>query len=261
MQFQKRTISVFFSVGLVCGLILVVLWRGIKLYQEEKLSSSPERYREVYRNTLIIDTNILEARKSYVHDGAIAVVRYPKTAYPAVNRDIEKFIDERVASFVSSSEDGIGEFAPKDTLFITYASSTIPGYAVSFLFRLSAVYGGSLHPDDEIISRSYDLGLSAPLMLENIFSDVSFGIREVARMVATDLLSRSEFSADEDRTLRATTATIETYKNFTLGPNSITFYFSPHQIGQSAAGIISSEIPYMQIRDLLRGEFLAKVKL
>lgn len=261
MQFQKRTVVLLFIAGLLFGLIVVLLGRGFLLYREKKLASASERYREVYHNPVIIDTNVSEAKKSYVSDSGIAVARYPHTAYAGVNEDIEKFIDEAITLFLGDFPVADGPLETKHTLFISYESSTIPGYAVSFLFRLSAVYVGSPHPADEIVSRSYDLASSLLLSPEDIFSDVPFALREISRIVTADLLSRPELAENEEWVLRGAAPSREGYKNFTLGPDSITFHFSPYQVGPYSIGTVLSEISYSQIRDLFKDDFLGHVKL
>ena len=177
-QLPKRTFVVLFLTGLVFGLSLILLGQGVSFYQANRLRPASSRYKDVYRQAVVVDTSVMESRESYVSGGVTVVVQYPKTLYADVNEDIKKLVEEQIALF----ESDFGAFSAtgdaQKIFFVGYASSTIPGYSLSFLFDLAGKNPDLRGKDHAIISRSYDLANGRVLLLEDVFTSPFIFMRD-----------------------------------------------------------------------------------
>jgi hypothetical protein len=260
-QLPKRTFVVLFLTGLVFGLSLILLGQGFSVYQANRLRPASSRYKDVYRQAVVVDTSVTESRERYVSGGVTVVVQYPKTLYADVNEDIKKLVEEQIALFESDFGAFGGTEDDQKIFFVGYASSAIPGYSLSFLFDLAGNNPDLRGEDHAIVSRSYDLANGRVLLLEDVFTSVPLALKEVSQLIVRDKSARRELPLEELRIYRDGATPSGAYRNFILGPDSITFYFVSPGTGTGMPELLSAEIFYTRIRSLLSQEFLDRTRL
>ena len=136
---------------------------------------------------------------------------------------------------------------------VTYSPTRIDQGVLS-LFGTNAVYTGAFHPDRTCVSASYDLVTGDVLTLASIMSTTATTddfcdliLNSLSEMSEGDYLYENYQEAVKHRFMVDASQDEAWYFTQT----GLCFYFAPYEIAPYSSGVISVEIPYENLTDLL----------
>lgn len=141
---------------------------------------------------------------------------------------------------------------------ITYSPTRIDHNVLS-LFGNNVVYSGATHPDRTCVSASYDLQTGDVLTLASIMT-ADAKIDSVCDLVLDGLSEMAEgdyLYENYKQTVQhrfGVDASGDEAWYFTQ--TGLCFYFAPYEIAPYTSGVITVEIPYEKLTDLLHGDYL-----
>lgn len=129
--------------------------------------------------------------------------------------------------------------------------------AVISLFGNHSSYSGGNHPSLVTESVTYDLSTGKALTLANILVDGYTG-EALSNLISTSLApSADKLSHDYEKNLQSIFSVNLNYiSNWYFSRTGLCFHFAPYIIAPYASGTIIAEIPYDQLGDVLKEQYL-----
>ena len=198
----------------------------------------------------------------YTHQTMSLVLPDPTVADKIIvnflNRvDSTRSLAESTAQMAKSVYSGNGSWKPY-MCHVAYSPTRIDSTVLS-LFGDCVVYNGAFHPDRSCVSANYDLRTGDVLTLANILSKDA-KLEDLCNLVLERLVVMSEddyYYPGYAQTVRQRfTADPNADESWYLTQTGLCFYFAPYEIAPYASGIISVEIPYSKLTNLLSITYL-----
>lgn len=132
-------------------------------------------------------------------------------------------------------------------------------HSVLSLFGTKNSYTGGLHGSLRCVAANYDLQTGDVLTLGSIMhADAS--VEDFARLIVDKLMPRQDelyLYEDYAETIHNRLYSDENlYEDFYFTPSGLTFFFSPYEIAPYSSGIITVELPYAELSELVYGDYL-----
>ncbi len=213
----------------------------------------------VTENTTAQDGTVLFR---YTYQNMSLVLSKPQVADKVIldflNRvDSTKSTADATAAMAKSAYDGSKNWTPY-LYHITYSPTRIDHKVLS-LFGNNVVFSGNGHPERTCVSANYDLLTGDVLTLASIMSKdaktehfCQLVLESLAEMAEGDYLYDNY---KETVWLRfGTIASQDEAWYFTQ--TGLSFYFAPYEIAPYASGVVTVEIPYEKLKDLIHTDYL-----
>lgn len=146
---------------------------------------------------------------------------------------------------------------------ITYSPTRIDHKVLS-LFGNNVVFSGAGHPERTCVSASYDLLTGDVLTLASIMNKdatvrqlLDLVLDGLADMAEGDYLYENYKSTVNNRFLNTDPAYDE---NWYFTQTGLCFYFAPYEIAPYSSGVITVEIPYEKLKDILHEAYLPSAR-
>lgn len=197
--------------------------------------------------------------------------RYPNFQLLLQNSQIEPLLrsnlQERMENFLNDS-DSIYQMAQQDYLpdeawypyfaTVSYTPMRIDAQVLS-MYCLYRSQTNEIHPSYNTSSVTYDLNTGHPLLLGDILVDnwdSQALINKICDALANiaDNLDSDYQSIIQQRFSKGASGSTAWY----FSETGLCFYFAPYDIAPYFVGVVTAEIPYTQLPDLLRTEYLPK---
>jgi hypothetical protein len=183
-------------------------------------------------------------------------VRYPHlewggdTRVEPFNAAVETLMQDEVRAFVEGIESTI-----EGPVFEDQFSSLNVDYEITnnehgiFSTRLTVSYymAGAAHPGYYTHTFTHDLVHGKLLALDELFMPGTAYLEEIARISIDDLRERDLLAWEE-----GAAPTPDNYRNWNVAPDALWITFDEYQVAPHAAGNITVEIPYEQLRDFIQ---------
>ncbi len=177
--------------------------------------------------------------------------RVDKTATPA--KDIE--------DMAKSAYQNVGNWVPY-LYHITYSPTRIDHKVLSF-FGNNVVFSGAGHPERTCVSASYDLLTGDVLTLASIMhKDSTAGqlcnlvLEGLSEMAEGDYLYDGYKSTVKQRFTHDPTQDEDWY----FSQTGLCFYFAPYEIAPYSSGVITVEIPYEKLKNIVHEAYLPSAR-
>lgn len=189
--------------------------------------------------------------------------RYPKiqvTAPNGIGAKIAKELEEQIGSSRTIA-DQLLQAATTDAVDhpdwrnYIYEMSLEPQRTDSSVISLSGVswnFAGGVHPNESLISISFDAETGEPITLEDLVTD-NDDLQSLNQMVLDSLEETEErlYSGYEDLVREHFTVGSPSSGSFYFARDGVVFYFSTYEIAPYARGSIKVTIPYEKLNGLL----------
>ncbi len=198
----------------------------------------------------------------YIYQNMSLVLHKPQVADKIIidflNRvDSTKSAADATEDLAKSVYDGSKNWTPY-LYQITYSPTRIDHKVLS-LFGNNVVFSGSGHPERTCVSASYDLLTGDVLTLASIMSKdakadqfCQLVLDSLSEMAEGDYLYDNYKETVKDRFNMDTSQDEAWYFTQT----GLSFYFAPYEIAPYASGVITVEIPYEKLKDLVLADYL-----
>ena len=199
----------------------------------------------------------------YTYQNMALVLNKPQVADKIIldflNRvDSTKEAAEATASMAKSAYNGNNNWTPY-LYHVTYSPTRIDQKVLS-LFGNNVVSSGAGHPERTCVSASYDLLTGDVLTLASIMTKDAT-MQQFCDLVLTGLAEMAEGDYLYDNYKK-----IVTNRFFDSDPahdeiwyftqTGLCFYFAPYEIAPYSSGVISVEIPYEKLKNLIHADYL-----
>lgn len=141
---------------------------------------------------------------------------------------------------------------------ITYSPTRIDHNVLS-LFGNNVVFSGYGHPERTCVSANYDLLTGDVLTLASIMNKdakkeafIQLVLESLSEMAEGDYLYENYEEAVKTRF--ATDASQD--EGWYFSQTGLSFYFAPYEIAPYSSGVITVEIPYEKLKDLIHADYL-----
>ena len=175
--------------------------------------------------------------------------------------DSTKQAAEDTATMAKTYYDGNANWVPY-LYHITYSPTRIDHNVLS-LFGNNVVYSGATHPDRTCVSASYDLKTGDVLTLASIM-DPDAEVADFCKLVLGGLNEMVEgdylyegYKATVENRFQADPTTDEAWYFTQTG---LCFYFAPYEIAPYTSGVITVEIPYEKLANLVHEAYIPAKK-
>ncbi|MFA5080628.1 MAG: RsiV family protein [Candidatus Paceibacterota bacterium] len=222
-------------------------WFGFGISEKEAVAEKKEVKTPVLKNYEIKTEKINE--KS---NGAEISAEYPSfNDNNIVNENIKSLIDAKIKDFRDSLDVGSNIDNTDQFLNISYDSNK---YARNiFSIKFDIIYGGGIHPIEDIDCKTYDLDNSKEIKLSNIFKENSNYLNKISELVYDELVKDTD--ADIAWIKEGTLPNAENFSKFILKDNSIIFYFPAGSVASNVSGTKEVKIPLSSLKVFLSSLF------
>lgn len=180
---------------------------------------------------------------------------YPKLKNKEISQSLEAFTDGEITAFkvnYPENQKVTNEFYQN---FETYRLSE---NIVGFKFNSMVMNKNMANPINTVHTKSYNLETGNPLYITDILSSTS-SLSEISK-IAYDKLSNEKIykeSKEEITDLKeGLSPKEENFENFILDNNVLILYFKPYQIGSRSNPISSVKIPFNELSNIVKKEYL-----
>lgn len=182
-------------------------------------------------------------------------IQYPNFNEEKLNTLVKNFIDNQKQQFENLKIDQgeIEGLEGKNSLYIEYNSFRHNNNIVSFKFDISQYVLGMAHPNNFIVTKTYNLLENKEIELDNLFVDDKY-LTTIAQISSEELLNQLPEDL-QDLIREGTKPEKNNYANFVLTENDLVFIFNPSQVAPYAFGSQEVKIDLNQIKNLLKSEF------
>lgn len=199
----------------------------------------------------------------YTYQNMALVLHKPQVADKVIldflNRvDSTRTTATSTADMAKSAYDGSESWIPY-LYHITYSPTRID-HSVLSLFGNNVVFSGAGHPERTCVSANYDLLTGDVLTLASIMNKdatmqqfLSLVLDGLAEMAEGDFLYENYRDTVFNRFFDSDPAYDE-YWYFTQ--TGLCFYFAPYEIAPYSSGVVTVEIPYEKLKDLVHADYL-----
>ncbi|MDD5639773.1 MAG: RsiV family protein [Candidatus Pacebacteria bacterium] len=218
-------------------------WFGFGTSEKEPITEKKEVEAPILKNYEIKTEKIIE--KS---NGAEISVEYPSFSNnDIVNDDIKLLINAKIKDFKDSLDIGSDIDNADQFLNISYDSNRYVKNIFSIKFNI--IYGGGIHPIEDIDCKTYDLDSSKEIKLSNIFKQDSDYLNKISGLAYNELIKNTD--ADVAWVKEGTLPKSENFSKFILKNESIIFYFPAGSVASNASGTKEVEIPLSSLKMFL----------
>ncbi|MCK9393582.1 MAG: RsiV family protein [Candidatus Paceibacterota bacterium] len=166
-------------------------------------------------------------------NGASIDAEYPIFNNESVDKEVKLFIDGKIKDFKDSFSAGLDIDSTDQFLNISYESNKYTRNIFSIKF--SIIYGGGIHPIEDVDCRTYNLDTSREIKLKDVFKENSGYLNKISGLVYSELMKND--GADSAWVSDGVTPKEENFSKFVLKDDSIFFYFSPGVVASNIAGV------------------------
>ena len=203
------------------------------------------------------DLGDIESIIEYGPKGLIGV-HYPTFGKDNIDRINKELVSQYIEEFKSEVESNSFEDDNHNSeLSIDYEVYSGPNNIVSINFNIMENSSYMAHPDERIITKSYDLSNDREVGLDDIMNgDYLKHISEI---------SESYFTMDENYKDNIESSlfkegiypSMDNYSNFTFKEDKLVIMFSKYQLFSGNFGMPSVEISYSQLKDYIKPELFS----
>lgn len=185
-------------------------------------------------------------------------VNYPVLCSEEATRTIRDAVLNGLNEFKMVHPDhDLTDFPHRYTMDTRYAvQNAANGRLLSVLLHVS-VYTGGAHGNHWPVTWLFEMNRGQQVFLSDIFIDVQQGLHAITPMVRQQLRGKLKEWTAEDMLLDGTTPVLSNYEDFLVSDEGMTFHFAHYQVAPYAAGEQTAFIPWTDIRQLVRPEFMA----
>lgn len=199
----------------------------------------------------------------YTYQNMTLVLHKPQVADKVILDFLNRVDNTRTnatttADMAKSAYDGSKSWIPY-LYHITYSPTRIDHNVLS-LFGNNVVFSGAGHPERTCVSANYDLLTGDVLTLASIMNKdatmqqfLSLVLDGLAEMAEGDYLYENYKDIVYNRFFDSDPAHDE-YWYFTQ--TGLSFYFAPYEIAPYSSGVVTVEIPYEKLKDLVHADYL-----
>jgi hypothetical protein len=185
-------------------------------------------------------------------NGASIDAEYPSFGNGTVDSNIKAVIDAKVKDFKDSLSSSPDVDNTDQFLNISYVSSKHSREVFSIKFDV--VYGGGIHPIEDVECRTYNLDNSKEINLSDVFKENSSYLNKISELVYAELIK--DKNVDPSWAKQGTSPKEENFKNFVLEEKNIVFYFAPGIVASNSSGIREVRIPLSSLKMFLNSLFV-----
>ena len=181
-------------------------------------------------------------------------VNYPKTPNETINQELKKFAEVSIKEFLEASK----ENQEDAEFFMSFETYRLSENIISFKFTQFTNYRMLAHPEETIITKTYDLSSGKLLNIEDIFKNMD-ALVPISQYIYEKLSQESYFQDNPSEMERLKDGLIpvkEHYQTFVLDNKELTFYFQDYQIGSNANPINHISIPLVELGNLFNDQIL-----
>lgn len=197
----------------------------------------------------------------YTYQQMSLVLQEPEVADKVIidflNRvDTTRSDAESIADAAEADYSGQDEWIPY-LYHVTYSPKRIDQSVLS-LFGTKATYSGSFHPERTCLSANYDLITGDVLTLGSIMH-ASSTTDDFCQLVLSGLSEMAKenylYTGYEDAVKQRFAVDESQDQDWYFSQTGLCFYFEPYEIAPYSSGIISVEIPYEKLTNLLHPNY------
>lgn len=219
-------------------------WFGLLSVKKEEISKVEDKKIE---KPEVKEYKMVTKEMNDETNGVLIAAEYPNFG-TKIDDKIKESIDAKITDFKNSIS---GSSLSDQFMNISFSATN---YSTSiYSIRYDIVYGGGVHPVEDIDCKTYDLDNSKEIFLTDIFKKESEYLSKLSAVIYDSLLKDS--SVDKDWAKEGTVAKADSFKNFTLEKNNIVFYFAPGVVAPNTAGVKKVEIPLSSLKYFLNNSF------
>ncbi len=141
---------------------------------------------------------------------------------------------------------------------VTYSPTRVDHDVLS-LFGNNVVFSGTPHPDRTCVSANYDLKTGDVLTLASVMS-MNASTGDFCNLVLDGLTEMSEgdylYENYKQTVQQRFTVDASTDEAWYFTQTGLCFYFAPYEIAPYSSGVISVEIPYEKLNNILHPDYL-----
>jgi hypothetical protein len=264
---MKKLIFFVFCIGVVFLFFKVFQTNQTSSNQPEGISTTTSNQDQApVQKIVLIDKKISEDTITYginlVYPQASGLV--DKNMQEKVNKIFQDYAENLVKEFKTEIA-GINDIPTdqKSELRMDYDILQLSRQMISLKFNVSNYTAGAAHPNSFVHAITYDLVSDKAIAgLEDIFESEKDYLKVLSDLSRENL--KGTF-ADDFASVRATVeeGTLPEQKNFSefgIARGTFNLYFNPYQVAPYAVGVVEVKIPYDQLHEILRDDFIFKDK-
>lgn len=161
------------------------------------------------------------------------------------------------ADMAKSAYDGNSSWIPY-LYHITYSPTRIDHKVLS-LFGNNVVFSGNGHPERTCVSANYDLITGDVLTLASIMAE-NAKIEQFYQLVLTSLseMAEGDYLYENYKETVKSRFNIDASQDeaWYFSQTGLVFYFAPYEIAPYSSGVVTVEIPYEKLKDLVHADYL-----
>jgi len=219
----------------------------------------------------IIAKHIKESNKKLKYD---VDVLYPQLT-GGTDPNLEKFnqaaralVTRKVADFKKEMMPAPGEGEPADEapepdetsnsdINVTYTVELAKDDLIAIEFAVSSYSAGAAHPNSHTEVLNFDLKNGRPLKLADLFSPGAKYVQALSSYCIQELQKKTkeqgDYSmSDDDWIKKGAAPELANYQNWTITRKGIGITFDPYQVGPYAAGPQHVDVPYANLKDIVK---------
>ena len=113
------------------------------------------------------------------------------------------------------------------------------------------------HPNNFIITKTYDFDNNKEIILEDLFNDTNY--LEKISAISFEKLKLQLPEIEETMIKKGTKAIANNFQNFALTENSLIIHFSSYQVAPYVNGSQKVEINFFEIKEILKKQYQDRV--
>lgn len=140
----------------------------------------------------------------------------------------------------------------------TYAPKRID-LGILSLFGENVIFTGNSHPETNYTAVTYDLTTGVSLTTADILVNSS-SMHQLTNLVINTLESMRDETMLYDGYEETVKSALPYSQNWYFTEQGLVFFFSPYEIGPYASGVITAELPYEQLPEILQDAYFPAEK-
>ncbi len=187
-----------------------------------------------------------------------------KKTQEKINKIFEEYAQNLVKEFqaeiITINDIPVGQ---KSEIFMDYDILQLSRQMISFKFNISNYTAGAAHPNSFVHAITYDVINDKPVSgLEDVFDSEKDYLKVLSDLSRENMKAQfgTQFDSLRSSIEEGTTSNQENFSQFGIARGTFNLYFNPYQVAPYAVGVVEVKIPYDQLDEILRDDFIFKAK-
>jgi len=264
---MKKLIFLVFSIVVVLLSFTFLQTNKTSQDAKEDMSSSSVNLNDASAQRIILnDKKIKEDTTTYKINGVYPQISgiSDKKIQERINKILEEYgqnlVKEFQAEIITINDIPVGQ---KSEIFMDYDILQLSRQMISFKFNISNYTAGAAHPNSFVHAVTYDVINDKPVLgLEDVFESEKDYLKVLSDLSRENMKAQfgTQFDSLRSSIEEGTASNQENFSQFGIARGTFNLYFNPYQVAPYAVGVVEVKIPYDQLDEILRDDFIFKAK-